>query len=128
MGKLGCHPEGGLPVVPEVLRGGDGHTALAHMEVQQLVDLRAVLEQDVLPGHAEVCRAPLHIDGNVRGLDPEVADAGGLILKHKPAARVLERRAVKAGSREHGIDPVAQAALRQGNINHFLQCAPLPSR
>ena len=49
VGKLRGHPERLAPVIPEGAFGRHRHPTDAGFEVQQLVDLRLVLQQDVFP-------------------------------------------------------------------------------
>ena len=124
VGELGGHPQGPGAGVPEVFGARHAHAAFADVQVQQLVDLRLVLQQDVLTGHADIRRASLHIDAHVRGLDPEVADARVLVGEDQLSAVLPDGRAAIARLLEHGVDVFTQSAFRQGNVNQGLRLLP----
>ena len=88
-----------------------------------------MLQQDVLPGHAHVRRAALHVDGHVRGLHPEVAHPRGLVFEDQLAVRLQDRRALIARRREHGVDLFAQPPLGEGDVdNGFQACTSIASQ
>ena len=84
-GDLQCLPHR----FPEILLSCHRHAALSHFQIQKLVDLRLVFKQYILAHDAQVRCSPLHVDGNVRGLDPEVANHFFRVLKDQLSARVL---------------------------------------
>ena len=112
------HPQRILSVVTPVLRRGHRHTALPHAQIQQLVDVRLILQQDVLPRDADVRRAALDVDRHVGGLHPEVAHVRLGIFKNQLPAVLADRRAGKARPLKRVVDRFAQASLGQGDIKH----------
>ena len=128
VGELGGHPQGAVGVVPEAVLGGHAHAALAHVQVQQLIDVRAVFQQNIFAGHAHVGGAALHIHRNVRGLDPEVADLGLWIFKDQLALGVQQLVAGEPGFGEHLVHPFAQAALGQGHVQKLTHAFAPPLR
>ena len=62
----------------------------------------------------------LHIDGNVAGLDEEVADAGLRVFHHQLAGGVVVLRAAVADARQQIVDLVAQPPFGQRHVQHHL--------
>ena len=119
MGKLRCHPEGSARIVPVILFGGHGHAAFSDAQIQQLVDIRLVFQKDILSGHADVGGAPLHIDGHIRGLDPEVAHPGSLIFKNQLPVIFVDGRAGEARLLKDTQNLFPQTPLGQSDVQHF---------
>ncbi len=107
-----------IAVVPPARHG---HAAAAHAQVQKLVDIRPILQQDVLARHAEVRGAALHIDGHVRRFDPEIAYTGGGVFKQQFAAVVEDGVAGVAGRRKEAVDLFPEPPLGQGHVEHRLR-------
>ena len=124
MRKLRRDPERPLLVIIEILRARHAHATLAEAEVQQLVHIRLVLEEDVRTADADVRRATLDVDLDIRRLHPEVPDALLRIFEGELPVLLEDRRTVEAGLRHHRVGLIAEAALRQCYIDHF---KPLPS-
>ena len=116
--KLGRHAQRPAEIVPVALRPRHAHAALAHVQIQQLVHVRRVLKQNVLARHADIRRAPLHIDRHVRGLDPEVAQAEGLIFKKQLAVFLVDGRALEACPLKHAQHLLAESPLGKRDIKH----------
>ena len=112
MRKLRRDPERPLLVIIKILRARHAHAALPEAEVQQLIHIRLVLEEDVRAADADVRRATLDVDLDIRRLHPEVADALLRILEGELPVLLEDRRAVEAGLRHHRVGLVPEAALR----------------
>ena len=78
---LGRHadpgPLRGIVALPQLARLGDHQPAEAEAEVERLVDVRLLLEQDVLADDAEVGGAVLDVGRHVGGLEEEEAQPVG---------------------------------------------------
>src|SRR5699024_9435688 len=98
--KLRRHAERtGTP--PLLLPAGHAHPAAAYAQVAELIDIRRVLEQDVLSRDAHVRRAALDVYRDVRGLHPEEAQPVLLVFKNQLAAVLSYARAAAARALEH---------------------------
>ena len=87
--------------------------AFAKAGVQQLVHIGRSLCEDVLAHDAHIGGTVLHIDGNVAGLDEEVADAGLRVFHHQLAGGVVVLRAAVADARQQVIHLIADVYKRQ---------------
>src|SRR5699024_8172439 len=96
----------------------DGKTARAEAEVEQFVHVGARLQKDVLADDADVRRAVLDVDGHVAGLYEQIAHALLRVLEHELAPALLKLRASAAELREELIYFVAEASLRQCDVQH----------
>ena len=117
-GELCRNPQCPVHIIPESGRSSYRHAALAHVQVQQFVYIRPVLQQNIFPGDADISCAAFHINRHVRGLNPEIPDAGFLIVKNQFPAVFHQCRALKTGFCEHGIYFLAQSSLGQRDIKH----------
>ena len=104
----------------------NAHPAPPEPEVEELVHVRAVLEEHVLPGDAGVGRAALDVYGHVGGLDPEEAQRAVVALEHQRAAPLAHFGGAHARLAQQPCDLLAQPALRQGDIQRLSQGTPPP--
>ena len=102
-------------VIHKGLGARHAHPAAAHTGVQKLIDIGVALGQDVLAHQAHICRAVLHINGNVAGLDQEIPDLGVGVFHHQFAAVGVVAGAV-ARTGQQSVRLVAQAALGQRDV------------
>ena len=92
-------PLRGIVALPELPGLGDHQPAHAEPEVERLVDIRPLLEQDVLPDDPEVRGAVLDVGRHVERLQDEEAEPVGRVGEQQPAAVVLGQ-ALEAARRE----------------------------
>ena len=90
-------------IVAKALFCGNRHAAFSDIEVEQLVYLRRIFEQNILPRDAEVSSAPFDIDRDVGRLDPKKAKPLFLIFKNQLASRLPDGGTVKAGALKHTV-------------------------
>ena len=120
-GKLRGYAKRFFRIVHKSALCGNRHTAFADTEVQKLVNVGTVFQQNILARNADIRRASLHVDRNVGGLDPEVANALLLVFKGQLAVIFFDGGAFVARRLQHGVNLFAKSALGQGDVNHLLQ-------
>ena len=114
--ELGRHPQGAALIIHKVLGARHAHAALTHAGVQQLVDVRAGLGQNILAHDADVGRAMFDVDGYVAGFDQEVPHPGFGVLHHQFAGVVVVLVGAVTCPGQQSVGFVAQAPLGQGNV------------
>ena len=114
--KFCSYAQGAALVVGEARRPGHAHPALAHAGIQQLIHVCAGLGQNVLAYDADVCRAVLDVNRNVAGLDEEVPHTGVGVLDHELAGVVVVLGGAVARASQQLVRLVAEATLRQGDV------------
>ena len=119
--KFGGNAQGAARVIAKILHCGDCHAAFSNVEVEQLIDVRLVLKENILAGNADVGGAALDVDGDVRGLDPEVTDTGFGVFKNQLSVGPLDGGAGEARRLEHRVDLFSESPLGESNVKHWLQ-------
>ena len=74
----------------------------------------------ILAANADIRRPAFHINGNIRGLNPEVAYPLFGIFKNQLAAVLPDGGTIVARRLKHGVHFLPQPPLRQCNVNHAL--------
>ena len=113
-------------------QSGHAHAAFAEAEVEQLVDVRLVLEQDVAPDDADVGRRALDIYGDVRRLGPEIAHSVFIVREYEAPVLLQQGGAAVSQAAEQRIDLLAEPPLRQRDadilVHHASSCITSVSR
>ena len=107
--------------VAKVLFCGNCHSALAHSEIEQLVNVGLVLKDYILARNSDIRRTSLDVYYHVRGLYPEVSHADLGVFKYKLSALLADRRTFKSRFFKYSVSLLAKSALGERYVNHLFQ-------
>ena len=99
----------------KVLGCGDCHTAFANVQVQKFIHIRLVFQQNILAGHTDIRHTVFHIDGNIGGFYPKVANAALVVFKNQLA---VIRKLRKAGICPYSCEVPIQFTI---SIRHLIK-------
>ena len=70
--SIGRNAKRSFDVLAVTVFRGDGNSAFAHLEIEELVDVGSVFEKDILTHHADIRDSVLDVDRDVARLDEEI--------------------------------------------------------
>ena len=73
------------------------------MKIQKLIDIRLVLQKDILANNADIRGTTLYLDGNIGWLYPKVTDSDFRIFEDQFPVCLLNGRAGEASAFQHTV-------------------------